>query len=224
MWQYNVIVSFHSCFHLNEKVRPFLRTVRSVRFTLPLHNLSRETMVSKPMWCVWLDVEVGFGDASSLLSFTHNKRCTAGLRDTVFQSCMQMSYKPWSSLASQTTSSPPVMCTWFSGRFVFAVLVVFAAQIYTKESVSACIKTAARGFMHNLPFYKAVNYALWCFIRNSQECHMTVAIWLKRVISVNHHVDSKLARYRQKGCFPKPIVRSKFSMQAFVLQNICGKL
>ena len=34
---------------------------------------------------------------------------------------------------------------------------------------------------------------------------------LKLVISVNHCVDSELARYRhRKGCFPKPIVYSNF--------------
>ena len=34
---------------------------------------------------------------------------------------------------------------------------------------------------------------------------------LKLVISVNHAVDSELARYRRrKGCFPKPILRSSF--------------
>ena len=41
------------------------------------------------------------------------------------------------------------------------------------------------------------NYVILHFIRNSWECHMTVAV------SVNHCVDSELARYKHgKGYFP----------------------
>ena len=45
----------------------------------------------------------------------------------------------------------------------------------TKEAFLFAFKCVASRW-HNLPFYEAVNYLIWHFIRNSQECQVTVAI------------------------------------------------
>ena len=113
------------------------------------------------------------------------------------------------------------MCARLSG--LIYINAVFAAQI----CIFALKQQHVALRWHNLPFYKAVNDVIWCFIRKLTRMSRDSSnlAQLKLVISINHRVDNELARYRHRnGCFPKPIVCSNFSMWAFVLQPFCGKL